>query len=467
MLFNSLVFLIFAVLFFAIWPSIQKFRNPRWIFLVIASLIFYGWWDWRFIFLIIFSGLIDFFAGLMIEKKPERKKLYLIISLVGNIGSLALFKYLGFFTQNIAALADAFGGSFPVIRLALPIGISFYTFQSMSYTIDIYKGSLKPTHNIFHFFAYLSLFPQLVAGPIIRASHLLPQLEEERKASDEQVWEGIRLIAYGFFKKVVVADTLGVIVDVAFSEAQMVTSAPYWWAVMTFFAIQIYCDFAGYSDIARGLGKLMGYDFPLNFDHPYISRSLREFWTRWHISLSTWFRDYVFFPLLQKRVTKFNAHKSMWITMLLSGLWHGASWNFVIWGALHAFYFSLERMTNYPKKISKMPGGKHFAAFITIVLVWISWVFFRSGSFAQAGEILSVMLNPFAASAHPIPRFGIIPKFILTLALLREAGAYAGLDEKFRESRLYKYMDPVLVGLALAASVFLRGTGQVFIYFQF
>jgi len=469
MVFNSLIFFIFAGMFFLIWPTIQKYKNPKWIFLTIASMVFYGWWDWRFLFLIIFSGLIDFFAGLATEKFWHKRRLFLILSLCGNLGSLAAFKYMGFLTRNLSGMADFLnlGVDIPVVQLVLPIGISFYTFQSMSYTIDIFKGDLKPTRNVFHFFAYLSLFPQLVAGPIIRASHLLPQLAVGKRATDNDIWEAVKLIAYGFFKKVVVADNLGVIVDLAFSSSAPVQSMPYWWAITTFFAIQIYCDFSGYSDIARGLGKLMGYDFPVNFNHPYISSSLQEFWQRWHISLSTWFRDYLFYPLLQKKVTPFGAHRSMWITMVVSGLWHGAAWNFVIWGALHAFYFSIERITNWPKKLSKIQGGKGISTVIVIILVWISWVFFRSRSFGQAIGILEIMFNPLKMTGFSIARFTTITGFVLVLAIIREFGAYFKIDEKMRLLNMYPAIETIAVAFTLVACVFLRGTGQMFIYFQF
>jgi len=469
MLFNSLAFLAFAVIFFLIWQVIKNYRQPRFVFLIIASFIFYGWWDARFILLIMFSGLIDYLAGLAIEKYTSRKRFFLVLSICGNIGSLALFKYLGFFTSNLKVLSEALGLGLdiPVLRLALPIGISFYTFQSMSYTIDIFRGNLKPTKNIFHFFAYLSLFPQLVAGPIIRASHLLPQLNKTRNPTEKQQWEGIKLIVYGFFKKVVVADHLGLIVDLAFRDPHPIQSAPYWWIIITFFAIQIYCDFAGYSDIARGIGKLMGYDFPLNFDHPYISRSFQEFWTRWHISLSTWFRDYVFYPIFQRKITVANAHIAMWITMLLSGFWHGAHWNFLIWGGLHAFYYSVEQITRLPKRLSKIKGGRLLSTIIVLILLWISWIFFRASSLNQAMEIMGIMLNPFNTADFEIERFTIIIGIILFVAILREILAYIGFDKMIKQYKYYEILETVLVAFALVGSVFLRGTGQVFIYFQF
>ena len=244
MQFNSLVFIIFAILFFSLWLVFRRRNNIRWIYLVVASFIFYGWWDWRFLFLIIGSGLIDFFAGLAMSRFPNRKKVCLVLSIMGNIGALGTFKYLDFGINNANWLLQLFGidAQVPSPNLILPVGISFYTFQSMSYTIDIYRGQLKPTHNIFHFFAYLALFPQLVAGPIVRARDLLPQLETVKPLTEQQRWDGLNLIVFGFFKKVVVADALAKAVNEAFGMETLVASAGFWWVIMIMFAFQIYCD---------------------------------------------------------------------------------------------------------------------------------------------------------------------------------------------------------------------------------
>lgn len=327
MLFNSIIFLVFGSLFFALLPLINKQKNnTRWIFFTFASFVFYGWWDWRFLFLIIGSGLIDFFAGKLIYKYPRRRTFFLIASLFGNLGSLAAFKYNSFLARNIEALLQFTSldvnlqNQIPEFMYILPVGISFYTFQSMSYTIDIYRGRLKPTANIVHFFTYLSMFPQLVAGPIVRAKELLPQLKRVRKVSPQESWNGFHLILTGYFKKVVLADNIAPLVNYAFSDANTSNSTLYWWVVMLGFAFQIYFDFSGYSDIARGIAKWMGIHFKMNFNHPYNSTSLREFWTRWHISLSTWFRDYVYIPMGGSRKGKLRSHLNMWITMVVSDL---------------------------------------------------------------------------------------------------------------------------------------------------
>ena len=382
MLFNSLIFLVFAAIFFAVWQVIKPHRQRRYILLVISSFIFYGWWDWRFLFLIIGSGLLDFLAGLGMDRRPSLRKPFLALSLVGNIGSLMLFKYSGFFADNLSHLFALLGwdvhlrASLPSFVLILPVGISFYTFQSMSYTIDVYKGDLKPTRNILQFFAYLAMFPQLVAGPIIRAADLLPQLEEDRPTTEEDRYEGLRLIVHGFAKKVLIADNLAYFVTEAFSNPVHSPSTLYWWVIMTAFAFQIYCDFSGYSDIARGLAKWLGYDFMVNFDHPYIATSLREFWSRWHISLSTWFRDYVYIPLGGSRSGEARSQANMWVTMLVSGFWHGAAWNFVIWGGLHAASTTMERFTRWPRRVCALPGGRFLASFILLVQVWVTAVHF-------------------------------------------------------------------------------------------
>ena len=476
MLFNSLIFIAFAFLFFLFWPIARRRNNFRWAYLTTASFIFYGWWDWRFLFLIIGSGLIDYCAGLAMQKRPHRKRVYLILSLLGNIGSLMVFKYSGFVATNLEFLFSSLGmpielnSRIPDFMLILPVGISFYTFQSMSYTIDIYRGKLKPTRNILHFFSYLSMFPQLVAGPIIRASELLPQLKSYRKINEEQRWAGLKLIVHGYFKKVVIADSLAPFITAAFAAPTLSTSSMYWWMIITAFAFQIYCDFSGYSDIARGLAKWMGYEFSLNFNHPYISTSMREFWTRWHISLSTWFKDYVYIPLGGSRYGKGRAHAFMLLTMLISGLWHGAGWNFVIWGALHGFYVTMERLTRLPDHLKKLQLGRlHFgkwlALLLVIVQVWVGWVFFRGQSFGQSIQILKTMFS-FSGAISP----GIRKAFfvILGLGVLRELYIALGMHRKqWLPVSWRRQLDPAMLAMLMVACIYLRGPGSAFIYFQF
>ncbi|MFA5422264.1 MAG: MBOAT family O-acyltransferase [Phycisphaerae bacterium] len=473
MQFNSLTFIIFAILFFAGWPLMRRHNNVRWIYLVAASFIFYGWWDWRFLFLIMGSGFIDFFAGLAMEKYPLRKKAWLIFSLIGNIGSLGIFKYINFGIDNANWILQLFGqqAQMPAANIILPVGISFYTFQSMSYTIDIYRNELEPTHNVFHFFAYLALFPQLVAGPIVRARELLPQLKSAEPVGENQRWEGSKLIAFGFFKKVVVADMLAVAVNDAFGAGTLQASSAYWWVIMIMFAFQIYCDFSGYSDIARGLGRWMGYEFPENFRNPYIASSFREFWQRWHISLSTWFRDYVYIALGGSKQGRVRSHINMWITMLISGLWHGAAWHFIIWSAAHSFYLSIERITNWPARLMKLPFGRHLATLAVFLLSTLAWVFFRAENLTQALSVFGILFNLAEWNGHVV--HDLIDNNAINVLLVIIASQlffYFDMDKadwSVSVSKTKKAVDVVLLALLYAIIIFNRAPSNTFIYFQF
>lgn len=474
MWFNSLDFLVFFALFIGAWPLLRRRNNSRWGYLVVASFVFYGWWDWRFVFLLIGSGLIDFVAALAMGRYPARRKLLLALSVAGNLTALGTFKYLDFGLRNINRVFEALNLDIAAapIGLTLPVGISFYTFQSMSYTIDVYRGRLAPTHNILHFFAYLAMFPQLVAGPIVRAAELLPQLTRARATTEAERWTGLKLIIGGYAKKVVLADNLAPLVQGAFVSGAPSESGAYWWAVMTIFAFQIYCDFSGYSDIARGLARWMGYEFPLNFDHPYASASFREFWSRWHISLSTWFRDYVYIPLGGSRGGAWTAHRNLWITMLLSGLWHGAAWTMIAWGALHAAYLSIERLTNWPRRLASLPGGRHVAALIVFALVVLAWTPFRAVSLTQAAHIMGIMLNPArfdpAGAARLFCADNVLVLSLLGLLMLRQLWVHIGFDRVcWKPPAVLRALEPAVVAGLLWACVMLRGPGQEFIYFQF
>ncbi|MFH0758054.1 MAG: MBOAT family O-acyltransferase [Bacteroidota bacterium] len=476
MLFNSFIFLLFGTLFFlGLWfIRRSKSSNVKWAYLVAASFFFYGWWDWRFLFLILASGFIDYFGALGIHRYPGRRKLFLVLSVLANVGSLAVFKYSGFIAGNIDRLLELMGmtqrlsDNVPRFMLILPVGISFYTFQSMSYTIDVYRGKMVPTRNVLHFFAYLSLFPQLVAGPIVRARDLMPQLEVLRPTSEVERWNGFKLIIIGFFKKVVLADNLAPLVNSGFTNIHQTSNALFWWVMVIGFAFQIYFDFSGYSDIARGLAKWMGLNFRLNFNHPYHSRSLREFWSRWHISLSTWFRDYIYIPLGGSRKGRLNAHIFMWITMVVSGLWHGAAWTFVIWGALHALYISVERVSNWPRLLKKIPGGGLLSLIITNVLVLVGWVFFRAESWHDAVKIIGDMFSMGGDDAFVINnmiRNGLV---WLSVSLFIEVLTWYRIKPHlWFPVHLRKWADMTYVLLLLLACLYLRGDGDVFIYFQF
>ena len=479
MLFNSLEFLIFLAIFFIAWPFLRKKNNTRWAYLTVMSFFFYGWWDWRFLFLLIGVGMVNFIAGLILARWPKHGKGLLILTIIVNLLPLAFFKYADFGIGNVNVLLTLFGthARIPLQHIILPVGISFYTFQAMSYSIGVYQRELEPTRNVLHFFAYLALFPQLVAGPIVRASHLLPQLTIITPVSEEQRWQGFKLIVYGYFKKVVVADTIAPAVAAAFSAKTHVAAGGYWWIIMLLFSYQIYCDFSGYSDIAIGLGRWMGYDFPLNFNHPYIATSFREFWSRWHISLSTWFRDYVYIPLGGSRRGKWAAHKNMWITMLLSGLWHGAAWPFLIWAGLHSLYLSAERLTKWPQRMMKLPLGKQLTTLTIFGLTMIAWVFFRVGScdnlsvtgqMHQAGQILASMFNPIHFTDFGGVKIDNNAINVMLLILMRQLFFHFELDKRqWLTGRAKWVFEPVFLAVLIMMCVYMRGPGTAFIYFRF
>lgn len=467
MLFNSLIFVVFAILFFLVSRIIGPRVKGRLIWLTVASLFFYGWWDWRFLFLIIFSGLIDFIAALEMHKKPQKKKLFLVLSILANIGSLSLFKYSGFIAENLDILLGLQGklslaAQIPDFFLITPIGISFYTFQSMSYTIDVYKGKLEPTKSVIHFFAYLSMFPQLVAGPIVRAKSILPQLLKVVPVSKQKRWEGFGLIVRGYFKKMVIADNLAPLVVAAFSSPEMNQSSMFWWGIIIAFAFQIYCDFSGYTDIALGLAKWMGYELPENFNHPYISTSLREFWSRWHISLSTWFRDYLYFPLGGNRKGKLRMHFNLWITMVVSAFWHGAAWTFIMWGVVHAFFSSVERITNWPDKMNRFSMTRIIAWFIVSIQILIAWVFFRADSISQAWEIIHIM---FSFTGKMYLGWGFNGTVFISIMILREISVALKIKQKVKWN--YPVLEMIFYAVLIAIIIFFRGEGSEFIYFQF
>jgi D-alanyl-lipoteichoic acid acyltransferase DltB (MBOAT superfamily) len=467
MLFNSLIFIVFSLIFFLVAKLLGKRVKGRLLWLTLASFFFYGWWDWRFLFLILFSGLVDYYAALGMVRFANRKKLLLILSILVNIGSLSLFKYSGFIAENLDALFGlqglvSFSAHLPEFFLITPVGISFYTFQSMSYTFDVYRNELKPTKKLIHFFAYLSMFPQLVAGPIVRAKTMLPQMLKVTNVSKEERWAGFQLVVRGYFKKMVIADNLAPLVVAAFSSPDVRPSSWYWWGIMIAFAFQIYCDFAGYSDIARGLARWMGYDFPDNFNHPYISTSLREFWMRWHISLTSWFKDYLYIPLGGNRKGKVRTHLNLWITMLVSGIWHGAAWTFVAWGAVHAFFSTLERITHWPDRMKLNPVLKLMAWLLVTIQVLVAWVFFRAETMGQAWEIIRTM---FAFKGTVQFGWGLNGTVFIVLMVLREAIAATRLKESVLQN--HPFLEMAFYALLIAAIIFFRGVGSEFIYFQF
>ncbi len=372
MIFNSITFLIFFFLFFNLYWLINNRAgiNLRNTFIVLASYLFYGWWDWRFLSLIVLSSIVDYVIGWQLGKveRPRSRKYLLGLSLLVNLGVLGFFKYFNFFVASFQDLLSVFSltVSLPVLQIILPVGISFYTFQTLSYTIDIYRRQIKPERNVFAFFAFVSFFPQLVAGPIERASQLLPQFLSKKQFDYHQSISGLRLILWGLFKKVVIADNFGVLADQCLAVEHTVSGVTTLVGTL-FFALQIYADFSGYSDMAIGLARLLGFQLRKNFLTPYFSGSFTEFWRRGHISLSTWFRDYVYIPLGGSRVGDFQIYRNIFLTFVLSGLWHGAKVTFLIWGALHGVFLMIE------KKIGRFlprPIGVPLV-FIMVVLLWL------------------------------------------------------------------------------------------------
>ena len=343
MLFNSIEFAFFLpIVFILYWFVFNKKLKTQNILLLVSSYVFYGWWDWRFLFLILFSSFIDFVLGIKLSKSESKlnRKLLLLTSVAVNIGFLGFFKYYNFFAESFANAFTFFGQSINPERLniILPVGISFYTFQTLSYTIDVYKNKLKPTTNVISFFAFVSFFPQLVAGPIERATNLLPQFYKKRTFKYVAAVDGMRQILLGLFKKIVIADNCATLVNTIFDNPENFSGSTLFVGAVLF-AFQIYGDFSGYSDIAIGTARLFGFNLMKNFALPYFSRDIAEFWRRWHISLSTWFRDYVYIPLGGSRGSLSLQIRNIFIIFIVSGFWHGANWTFIVWGALHALFY--------------------------------------------------------------------------------------------------------------------------------
>jgi alginate O-acetyltransferase complex protein AlgI len=397
MLFNSfefLYFFIFVTAFYFILPD--KFR---WILLLGASCFFYMFFKPVYILILLFTIVIDYYAGIWIEKQTEKKKKkrFLVMSLIANIGVLAVFKYYNFINANISGLCELFGmqNSIPFLNIILPIGLSFHTFQAMSYTIEVYRGNQKAEKHFGIYALYVMFYPQLVAGPIERPQNILHQFYKKHPFSFENALTGSNLILLGLFKKVVIADRLAVYVNQVYTNLDSSTTVSAWLAAI-FFSLQIYCDFSGYSDIARGTAKFMGYDLMLNFDRPYLSRSVSEFWTRWHISLSSWFKDYLYIPLGGNRVSKLKWYRNIMIVFLISGLWHGANFTFIIWGGLHAIYILIESIfLPYTGKLLNKPFPllKLFNTLKVFLLVTIAWVFFRAANMQEAVHMMKLMFT--------------------------------------------------------------------------
>jgi len=395
MLFNSIEYALFLPVVFSIyWYVLRNKLKAQNFFLFAASSVFYGWWDWRFLFLLYFSASIDFATAYFIDKSENktRRKNLLLITLVSNLTILGFFKYFNFFADSFAVVLAKLHmhASVSTLKIVLPVGISFYTFQSIAYVVDVYRKQLKASDNYIEFMAFISFFPQLIAGPIERATHLLKQMQTERRFDYNYAVSGLRLMLYGFFKKVVIADNLSKFVDQVYGQPNDYTGVTPIIATL-FFAVQIYCDFSGYSDIAIGTARLFGFDLMKNFRTPYFATSLKEFWQRWHISLSTWFRDYLYIPLGGNRVSTPRKYFNLFITFVLSGLWHGANFTFIIWGAIHGGIMVAE---DFLKENTNLKPSKLIGWITTFIIVIYAWVFFRAANLTDAITISKNMFLP-------------------------------------------------------------------------
>ena len=458
MLFHTWTFVLFFLIFYPGYLALKGTRGKLpW--LLAASYVFYGCWNPLYLLLILYSTTVDYLAVVGMSKSRSKRP-WLALSLVNNLGLLGFFKYGGFVTDNLNAALDWAGVSYnlPAPGVLLPVGISFYVFQSMSYTIDYYRGNVEREPNFIRYATFVSLFPQLVAGPIERARNLLPQLRQTPKITRQDVADGFSLFVVGLFKKVALADYLALYVDPIYASPGE-HQAPALLLATFAFAWQIYFDFSGYTDMARGVGRMMGFHLMLNFNNPYLATGLGDFWRRWHISLSTWFRDYVYIPLGGSRNGSFNTYRNLCLTMIISGLWHGAAWTFVAWGALHALGYSVTRSLEaspfYRQRVPtfvKQLGTFSFVSF--------AWIFFRADTFADAWLIVTRIFR-FAWIDPACP--------ILMLAMILAVWLYQALFES--KARLLLRPAPVRIGLVvlmlLYVALFGASTGQEFIYFQF
>jgi D-alanyl-lipoteichoic acid acyltransferase DltB (MBOAT superfamily) len=475
MLFNSIDFAVFLPMVFILyWCLTQQHLRLQNMLLVVASYVFYGWWDWRFLSLILFSTLVDYGIGLYLNKTTDKnKRKYLLWTSIGvNIGLLMFFKYYGFFVDNFVSAFTFFGADIQAntLNIILPVGISFYTFQTLSYTIDVYKRDLEPTRDFVQFAAFVSFFPQLVAGPIERAKQLLPQFEVKRNFDTDFALSGVYLIIWGLFKKVVIADNCAFFVNQLFDGASNFSSLELFLGAVLF-ALQIYGDFSGYSDIAIGVARLFGFSLMVNFSFPYFSRDIAEFWRRWHISLSTWFRDYLYIPLGGSKGKKSQQIRNVLIVFLVSGFWHGANWTFIIWGAIHAVLFLPLLLNNKNRayiKHHRITLKQLPKIAITFFVVTLAWIFFRADNATHA---LSYISDIFRFESMSVAIFFKSSKsllfslIIITSVLIMLAFEYVSVQKHKKEVILSPYMAIFIAILITFMGVFKNPSD--FIYFQF
>lgn len=479
MLFNSIDFAIFLpIVFILYWFVTNKKLKLQNFLILTASYLFYGWWDWRFLSLIFISTVFDYVIGLELlkQKNQTKRKILLWTSIIINLGFLGFFKYYNFFLDNFITAFSFFGTEIKAqsLNIILPVGISFYTFQTLSYTIDVYNRNIKPTNDFIAFSAFVSFFPQLVAGPIERAKNLLPQFYIKRTFDYSKAVDGMRQILWGLFKKIVIADNCAEYANLIFNNSADNSGSTLVLGAL-FFTFQIYCDFSGYSDIAIGTSRLFGFELMRNFNFPYFSRDIAEFWRRWHISLSTWFRDYLYIPLGGSRGGTWMSVRNIFIIFIVSGFWHGANWTFIVWGLLNAIYFLPLLLTNNNRNnLETVAKGKFFPSIkelsfmlLTFGLTVFAWIFFRAN---DIGHAISYISEIFSSSLFTIPRgYGSLTTIILVILFIliewqgRE-GQYAIAHLGVKWKLPYRY---AMYYAIIIAIFWFGGKEQEFIYFQF
>ncbi len=483
MLFNSLLFLGFLPLVFTIyWLLGRKSYKLQNAFLLIASYYFYSCWDWRFLFLLMFSTLLDYYSGLMMQsaKNQSRKKLWFWLSILINLGFLGVFKYFNFFSESFVNFLSLFGikSDLVTISVILPVGISFYTFHGLSYVIDIYKNRIPPERNFIDYAVFVSYFPLLVAGPIERATHLLPQIQRQRSFNFDMAKSGLRQILWGLFKKILIADNCAEYANLIFNNSEQMPGSTLLLGAL-FFTFQIYGDFSGYSDIALGVSKLFGIELLRNFAYPYFSRDIAEFWRRWHISLSTWFRDYLYIPLGGSKGGLGMKIRNTFIIFIVSGFWHGANWTFIIWGALNALYFMPLLLSNRNRNnLEIVAQGKFMPSIneifnmgITFLLTMLAWIFFRAESVSQAFQIIGEI---FSTSIFNQIHFMGLSRALLVLFLIAffMIIEWIGREYHFALESLTKVNNVAVrwsfyIIIIFLIGIFMPTKETPFIYFQF
>jgi len=487
MLFNSIDFAIFLpVVFILYWYATNHNLKLQNALIVVSSFLFYGWWDWRFLSLLVFSASVDYFVGIALARNDDEKirKQLLWVSITVNLGLLGFFKYYNFFAENFAEAFSFFGHPINTgsLKIVLPVGISFYTFQALSYSIDVYRRKLEPTRDVVAYFAFISFFPQLVAGPIERATNLLPQFYNKRTFDYTKAVDGMRQIVWGLFKKIVIADNCAEYANLIFNNSTNYSGGTLALGAL-FFTFQIYGDFSGYSDIAIGTSRLFGFNLMRNFAFPYFSRDIAEFWRRWHISLSTWFRDYLYIPLGGSQGGISLKIRNTFIIFIVSGFWHGANWTFIAWGALNAIYFLPSLLTNSNRNhLNVVAQGKLlpslkelFSMLTTFGLTMVAWIFFRAKDINHAFHYINDMLVGLFHKSSYVETIILLNKkigytiimLLITFVLVEWSGreqhyATASFGRKWSRPFRYTFYYSIIIAI-----LFFAGKGQEFIYFQF